>query len=177
MRHRCRRPDAMKEAGRQNPDHGAGLVGPEQRAEHADWVRTRRRLSASILPFDQVDVLGVNCAFGPYGVDGDMFAISARIGRGLVSALPNAGHADDGRWAKRISRWGRRISCEGDDAVRRRIRREHRRRMLWDDAGTSEDACARRWDNRAAQAAKSRRQAADFEPVCAPRISARTTAI
>src|SRR5688572_21902546 len=47
-------------------------------------------LVASILPYDEVDVLGVNCAFGPTELSETVRAIAETWPR-LVSALPNAG--------------------------------------------------------------------------------------
>src|SRR4051812_11181854 len=80
---------AMREAGRRVPlmvqasfDTNAGqqmLTGSDPSA-----------LVASMLPYDEVDVLGVNCAFGPPELTETVRSIAATWPR-LVSALPNAG--------------------------------------------------------------------------------------
>jgi len=80
---------AMRELGRRVPvmvqasfDTNAGqqmLTGADPSA-----------LVASFLPYDEVDVLGVNCAFGPTELSETVRYIAGNWPR-LVSALPNAG--------------------------------------------------------------------------------------
>ena len=80
---------AMREAGRRVPlmvqasfDTNAGqqmLTGSDPSA-----------LVAAVLPYDEVDVLGVNCAFGPPELSETVRSIAAAWPR-MVSALPNAG--------------------------------------------------------------------------------------
>jgi 5-methyltetrahydrofolate--homocysteine methyltransferase len=47
-------------------------------------------LVAAVAPFDEVDVLGLNCAFGPTELTGAVRYVAENWPR-LVSALPNAG--------------------------------------------------------------------------------------
>jgi len=81
--------EAMRQIGRRVPlmvqasfDNNAGqtmLTGSDPSA-----------LVASVLPYDEVDVLGVNCAFGPPELTETVRSIASLWPR-LVSALPNAG--------------------------------------------------------------------------------------
>ncbi len=86
--------------------------------------------------------LGSNCAFGPFELTETVRYIAENWPR-LVSALPNAGLPImvDGKSAFPDEPAGLH---QGDDALRRRVRREHRRRLLRHDARASEDARATR---------------------------------
>ena len=143
--------DQMRHHRRQHRDEGAGP------ARARSWCRRRfdtdngnqmltgsdpSALVATFEPYDEVDLLGVNCAFGPTELTETVRYIGENWPR-FVSALPNAGLADHGRREEPFPDEPRRLH-EGDDALRRRIRREHRRRLLRHHARASEDARRRR---------------------------------
>jgi 5-methyltetrahydrofolate--homocysteine methyltransferase len=81
--------EAMKEAGRRLPI----VVQASFDTDNGNQMLTgsdASALVATFLPFREVDVLGVNCAFGPYDLAESTRYIAENWPR-YVSALPNAG--------------------------------------------------------------------------------------
>ena len=110
----------------------------QKRPADADRLGSHRPRRDAIAPFNEVDVLGLNCAFGPSELAETIRFIAENWPR-LVSALPNAGPAGDGRRQAHFPMTPQGFH-QGNDALRRGIRRQHRRRMLRDHCRASEDA-------------------------------------
>ena len=72
------------------PHHGAGFSFDQDDGQQTLTGSDPSALVATFLPYDEVDVLGVNCAFGPPELTETTRYIAENWPR-LVSALPNAG--------------------------------------------------------------------------------------
>jgi len=131
-------------------------------------------LVAAMMPFDEVDVLGLNCAFGPYELTEtirvhlpDLAALGQRFAqRGFAGVCEQQGAFPDA-----AARFHQRR-----DALRRGIRRKHRRA---DAGGTTVEHLTLLCEAvgiRPQKKAIALAQAAGVEPHQAPLISDRTTA-
>jgi 5-methyltetrahydrofolate--homocysteine methyltransferase len=97
---------------------------------------------ATLAAMRDIDVLGVNCAFGPPELTETVRFITENWPRLRQRAAERRLPVMDEKGTGAVPDDAAGLH-EGRDALRDRVRRERRRRVLWHDAGTSEDAVRR----------------------------------